>query len=79
MGQIVKSESKAQMGLGITVLYISPPPLIRAQFSETNQGTQEAMAIREAQRVDIGRLRKPINAPSNGVLHLTVRSTVIIV
>ena len=28
MGHIVESESKAQMGLGITVPYISPPRFV---------------------------------------------------
>jgi len=47
MGHIVESGSKAQLGLGITVPYISPP-LILIRLSETNQGTQEAIAVQEA-------------------------------
>ena len=44
MGHTVESESKAQMGLGITVPYISPL-LIRARLLGTNQGIQETIAI----------------------------------
>ena len=62
MGHTVELGSKAQLGLGITAPYIIPP-LIRAQLSRTNQGIQEAIAIREAQRVDIGRLRNPLMRP----------------
>ena len=62
MGHTIESRSKAQLGLGITVLYISPP-LIRARPSGMNQGIQEAIAIREAQRVNIGRLRNPLMCP----------------
>ena len=59
MGHTVESESKAQMGLGITVPYISPL-LIRARLLGTNQGIQETIAIREALWVDIGRFRNPL-------------------
>ena len=62
MGHTVESESKAQLGLGITMPYISPP-LIRVRLSGTNQGTQEAIAVREVQRVDIGRLRNSLMCP----------------
>ena len=51
MGHVVESEPKAQMGLGTTVLYISPVdswPALRK-----NQGIQKAFTIREAQWVDI--------------------------
>ena len=44
MGHTVESGSKAQLDLGITVPYISPP-LIHVWLSGTNQGTQEAIAI----------------------------------
>ena len=59
MGHTVESESKAQMGLGIIVPYISPL-LIRARLSGTNQGIQETIAIQEALWVDIGRFRNPL-------------------
>ena len=62
MGHTVESRSKAQLGLGITMLYISPP-LIYARPLGTNQGIQEEIAIREAQRVNIGRLRNPLMRP----------------
>ena len=53
MGHTVRLEPKAQMGLDILVPYISPF-LIRARFSGTNQGIQEEITIREAQRVNTG-------------------------
>ena len=59
MGHIVESEYKAQMGLGITMSYISSP-LIRARFSRTNQGIQDTIAIWEALWVDMGWFRNPL-------------------
>ena len=44
MGHTIESEYKAQMGLSITVPYISSP-LIRARFSGTKQGIQDTIAI----------------------------------
>ena len=70
MGHTVESESKAQMGLGITVPYISPL-LIRARLLGTNQGIQETIAIREALWVD-WMVQKPINALLKGVFYLAV-------
>ena len=62
MGHTVKSRSKAQLGLGITVPYIIPP-LILIRLSETNQGTQEAIAVQEAHRVDIRWLKNSLMCP----------------
>ena len=46
------------------VPYISPPPpLIHAWPPGTNQGIQEMITTREAQQVDIGRLRDPLMRP----------------
>ena len=62
MGHTVELGSKAQLGLGITAPYIIPP-LIRAQLSRTNQGIQEAIAIREALWVNICQLRNALMRP----------------
>ena len=59
MGYTIESKPMAQMGLGITVPYISPP-LIRAWLSRTNQGVEEAVATWEALWVDIGRFRSSL-------------------
>ena len=52
MGHTIESKPKAQMGLSITMPYISPP-LIPARLSGMNQGVQEAIATWEALWVDI--------------------------
>ena len=62
MGHTVGLELKAQMGLDIPLSYISPP-LIHARLSGMNQGLQGVITIREAQQVDIGRLRNSLMRP----------------
>ena len=47
-GHIVRLKLEAQMCSNITGPYNSPP-LIRAQFSRTNQGVQEAIVTQEVQ------------------------------
>ena len=62
MGHIIGLKPEARMGLDFARLYNSPP-LIRAQFSRTNQRIQGVMVAREVQWVDIGRLRNPLMRP----------------
>ena len=62
MGHTVESRSKAQLGLVIIVPCISPL-LICVRLSGMNQGTQVAIAIQEAHRVDIGWLKNSLMCP----------------
>ena len=74
----IRLKPKAQMGLDITGLYISPS-LIRVWLSGTNQGIQRTKSY---PRSSMGRhwaVEVPINAPPKGALHLTVHSVVIII
>ena len=77
MSHVIRLNRKAQMGLDITELYISPS-LIRVWLSGTNQGIQRTKSY---PRNSMGRywaVEVPINAPSKGVSLLTVHSAVII-
>ena len=53
LGHIVDPCSKAQMGLGIKGLYISPP-LIRVRLLRMNQGTEKAPVTRTTQQAHFG-------------------------
>ena len=68
----------AQWGWGFFGRYISPP-LIRAQFSRANQGTQETKGLAENSNGQNWAVEVPIHALSKGVLLLVVHSAVIIV
>ena len=68
----------AQWGWGFFGPYISPP-LIRAQFSRANQGTQETKGLAENSNGQNWAVEAPIHALSKGVLLLVVHSAVIIV
>ena len=66
----------AQWGWGFFSLFISPP-LIRAQFSGVNQGTQETKGLAENSNGQNRAIEVSINALSKGVLLLAIRSAVI--
>ena len=68
----------AQWGRGFFGPYISPP-LIRAQFSGVNQGTQETKGLAENSNGQNWAVEVSINALSKGVPLLAVRLAVIIV
>ena len=68
----------AQWGRGFFDPYIRPP-LIRAQFSEANQGTQETKGLAENSNGQNWVVEAPINALSKDVLLLAVHSAIIIV
>ena len=78
MGHIIGLKPEAQMGLDIARPYISPP-LIRAQFSGTNQGIQGANGYLRSSTGRYWMVKEPINAPSKGMLRLIVHSAAIII
>ena len=65
MGHVIKLGSKAQIGLKVPCRTLAPPPpgAIHAWPLGMNQGIQETITTREAQQVDIGRLRDPLMRP----------------
>ena len=70
MGHTAELRSKAQMDLGTTVPYISPP-LIHAQFSERIKESKRHSLSEKLNGCILGWLQKPINALLKGTLHLT--------
>ena len=71
MGHTVESESKAQMGLGTTVSYISPP-LIHAQLSGRIKESKRHSLSEKLSGWILGWFQKPINALLKGALYLAV-------
>ena len=72
------SEPWAQWAWGFFGPYISPP-LIRAQFSGANQGTQRAKGLAENSNRQNWAVEACINVLSKGVPRLAVHLAVIIV
>ena len=71
MGHTVELESKAQMGLGTTMSYISPP-LIHAQLSGRIKESKRHSLSKKLNRWKLGRFQKPINTLLKGALYLAV-------
>ena len=71
MDHAVESESKAQMDLGTTVPYISPP-LIHTWFSGRIKESKRHSLSEKLSGWILGWFQKPINALSKGALYLAV-------
>ena len=71
MGHAVKSEFKAQMGLGTIVPYIIPL-MIHAQLSRRIKESKRHSLSEKLNGWIFRRFQKPINALSKGTLYLAI-------
>jgi len=79
IGHIVESGSKAQLDLGITVSYISPPPPDSCLAFGNKSRNPRGNSRPRSSSGGYWAVEKLINVPSKGMLRLSVGLAVIII